>query len=131
MKWSSTIPNLFYALLALSFRLYSNIRLQILIDWTQDRRLKWQLDLRFLPWLSFLYLCSFLDRTNIGNAKIDGLQEDLGMTNNQFNAALTIFFVSYAIFEPLSNVLLKQARPSLFIPTIMILWVRILSVSSE
>lgn len=65
---------------------------------------------------------SFLDRTNIGNAKIDGLQEDLKMTNGQYNASLTIFFVSYSVFEPLTNVLLKKLRPSVFLPIIMIWW---------
>ncbi|KAK5138965.1 hypothetical protein LTR04_004025, partial [Oleoguttula sp. CCFEE 6159] len=72
--------------------------------------------------LCFLYLCSFLDRTNIGNAKIDGLQTDLKMTNGQYNASLTIFFVSYACFEPLTNVLLKRLRPSIFLPAIMSAW---------
>ncbi|KAJ6011622.1 hypothetical protein N7451_003034 [Penicillium sp. IBT 35674x] len=87
-----------------------------------DRKLLWKLDLRLLPWLSLLYLASFLDRTNIGNAKIDGLSKDLGMTANQYNATLTIFFVSYSVFEPVTNVLLKRLRPSIFIPSIMIGW---------
>jgi len=72
--------------------------------------------------LSFLYLISFLDRTNIGNAKIDGLQKDLNMTNNQYNISLTVFFISYSLFEPLTNVLLKKLRPSIFLPAIMIMW---------
>ncbi|KAL4916059.1 major facilitator superfamily domain-containing protein [Aspergillus aurantiobrunneus] len=87
-----------------------------------DRALLWKLDLRLVPWLSLLYLISFLDRTNIGNAKLADLQEDLDMTDGQYNAALTIFFVSYSVFEPLTNVLLKRLRPSIFIPIIMVLW---------
>lgn len=79
--------------------------------------------MRLIPWLSLLYLASFLDRTNIGNAKIDGFQEALHMTDGQYNASLTIFFVSYSIFEPLTNVLLKRTLPSIFIPTIIVLWV--------
>lgn len=66
-----------------------------------------------------------MDRTNIGNAKLVHLQEDLDMSDSQYNAALTIFFVSYSVFEPLTNVLLKRLRPSIFIPIIMVLWVRI------
>lgn len=66
-----------------------------------------------------------MDRTNIGNAKLVHLERDLGMSDSQYNAALTIFFVSYSIFEPLTNVLLKRLRPSIFIPIIMVLWVRI------
>ncbi|KAF7596259.1 hypothetical protein BBP40_002403 [Aspergillus hancockii] len=87
-----------------------------------DRALVWKLDLKLIPWLSLLYLISFLDRTNIGNAKLAGLQEDLQMSNGQYNASLTIFFVSYSIFEPLTNILLKRMRPSVFIPIIMVIW---------
>lgn len=47
------------------------------------------------------------------------------MTSTQYNNTLTIFFVSYAVFEPLTNVLLKKLRPSIFIPIIMVLWVGI------
>lgn len=70
--------------------------------------------------LTLLYLFAFLDRANIGNAKIDGLQKSLhDMTTGQYNATLSIFFVSYSVFEPLTNILLKRLRPSVFIPTIM------------
>jgi MFS family permease len=42
------------------------------------------------------------------------------MTNGQYNATLTIFFISYSVFEPLTNILLKKLRPSIFIPVIMV-----------
>lgn len=87
-----------------------------------DRKLLWRLDVQLIPWLCLLYLISFLDRTNIGNAKIAGLPEDLGLSGPQYNACLTIFFVSYSIFEPLTNILLKRLRPHIFIPITMILW---------
>jgi hypothetical protein len=45
------------------------------------------------------------------------------ITNGQYNAALSLFFVSYALAEPLTNILLKHLRPSIFLPIIMILWV--------
>ena len=35
-----------------------------------ERKLLWKLDMWLVPWLSFLYLLSFLDRTSIGNAKV-------------------------------------------------------------
>ncbi|KAG0639158.1 major facilitator superfamily domain-containing protein [Tuber brumale] len=87
-----------------------------------DKKLVRKLDMRLIPWLCLLYLASFLDRTNIGNAKIEGLVDDLGMTSGQYNACLTIFFVSYALFEPISNILLKRMRPRIYIPLIMVLW---------
>ncbi|PKS06274.1 hypothetical protein jhhlp_007022 [Lomentospora prolificans] len=88
----------------------------------QDRKLLRRLDWILLPWLCLLYLLAFLDRTNIGNAKIAGLTESLHISTPEYNVALTIFFVSYSIFEPLTNVLLKSWRPSRFIPVIVILW---------
>ena len=60
--------------------------------------------------------------TNIGNAKLDGLITDLKMSQSQYNTALSVFFVSYSLFEPLTNVMLKRFRPSIFIPVIMVLW---------
>ncbi|RDA85387.1 hypothetical protein CP532_1933 [Ophiocordyceps camponoti-leonardi (nom. inval.)] len=89
-----------------------------------ERALLWKLDIRLIPWLSLLYLVCFLDRTNIGNAKIAHLERDLGIDprSEKYPATLTIFFVSYAIFEVLSNFLLKKLRPSVFLPITMILW---------
>ncbi len=69
--------------------------------------------------LCLLYLLAFLDRTNIGNAKVAGLQKELNLSVSAYNATLTIFFVSYSVFEPLTNILLKKLRPSVFIPIIM------------
>ncbi|EFR01847.1 high-affinity nicotinic acid transporter [Nannizzia gypsea CBS 118893] len=87
-----------------------------------DKALVRKLDFKLVPWLSLLYLVSFLDRTNVGNAKLEGLLKDLRLSDGQYAAALTIFFVSYSIFEPLTNILLKKLRPSLFIPCIMVVW---------
>ncbi|KAK3329898.1 major facilitator superfamily domain-containing protein [Apodospora peruviana] len=87
-----------------------------------DKALVRRLDLLLMPWLCLLYLLAFLDRTNIGNAKIAGLSKALNLTTKSYNATLTIFFVSYAVFEPVTNILLKKMRPSIFIPIIMVLW---------
>ncbi|KAI1074582.1 MFS general substrate transporter [Whalleya microplaca] len=87
-----------------------------------ERKLVWRLDWILIPWLCILYLLAFLDRTNIGNAKVAGFAEDLHLASHDYNLTLTIFFISYSVFEPLTNVLLKKLRPSVFIPIIMILW---------
>ncbi len=100
-----------------------------LLDWEdvslnlrQDRKLLWKLDLKLIPWLCLLYLISFLDRTNIGNARLEGMERSLHLTPGQYTASLSIFFVSYSLAEPLTNVLLKRLRPSVFIPGIMVAW---------
>lgn len=56
--------------------------------------------------LAVLYLISQIDRANIGNAKIEGLTEDLRLSGIQYNIVLSIFFVPYVLLG-------KQAlRPS-------------------
>ncbi|KAM5387761.1 hypothetical protein ACJA88_001021 [Fusarium oxysporum] len=87
-----------------------------------EKKLLRKIDMKLVPWLCLLYLICFLDRTNIGNAKIAGLLDDVHMDTHHFNLTLTIFYISYAVFEPLANVLLKWSKPSIFIPAIMVLW---------
>ena len=57
-----------------------------------------QIDLRLISILGALYLLSHIDRGNIGNAKIEGMDKDIGLTSNQYNIASTIFFVPYILF---------------------------------
>lgn len=54
--------------------------------------------MRLVPIMAVLYLLSHIDRANIGNAKIEGMDKDLGLVGNQYNIATTIFFVPYIIF---------------------------------
>jgi hypothetical protein len=49
-----------------------------------------KMDLRLIPALAVLYLLAFLDRGNIGNAKIQGLTKDLHLSANGYNIASTV-----------------------------------------
>lgn len=49
------------------------------------KRLFWKVDLRLVPFLTLLYLAAHIDRANIGNAKIEGMIEDLNLTGLQYN----------------------------------------------
>jgi hypothetical protein len=57
-----------------------------------------QIDVRLVPIMAVLYLLSHIDRANIGNAKIEGMDKDLDLTGNQYNIATTLFFIPYIIF---------------------------------
>ncbi|KAG6381714.1 major facilitator superfamily domain-containing protein [Boletus reticuloceps] len=87
-----------------------------------ERKLMRKVDSRTIPWLAFLYLLAFLDRTSIGNAKLYGLETDLHLTDTQYLLCLTLFFFSYAIFEVPSNIVLKRLRPSVWLSLLMLLW---------
>ena len=69
-----------------------------------------KMDIRLIPNLALLYLLSFLDRGNIGNAKIEGLTEDLKMTGPQYNLCLTVFFFTYCGYLPRGPYLLRSRR---------------------
>ncbi|KAL8783250.1 MAG: hypothetical protein Q9213_004762 [Squamulea squamosa] len=88
----------------------------------RERALVRKIDLFLLPTIWLMYLLSYVDRTNIGNAKIAGMQDDLHLSSGQYSISLIVFFVSYVIFEVPSNLILSRSRPSIFLPTIMILW---------
>jgi MFS family permease len=82
----------------------------------------WKVDLWLIPWLSLLYLLSFLDRTNIGNARLENMEDDLNMVEGDYNMALTIFFIGYAFAEPITNTILKRFTPRIFFTGIIIIW---------
>ena len=54
--------------------------------------------MRLVPTMAVLYLLAHVDRGNIGNAKIEGMDKAINLVGNQYNIASTIFFVPYIIF---------------------------------
>ncbi|KAG9856971.1 MFS general substrate transporter, partial [Aureobasidium melanogenum] len=96
----------------------------------QRKALVRKVDLRLVPVLATLYLFSHIDRANIGNAKIEGMMEDLGMSGIQYNIALSIFFIPYILLEVPSNVLLKKfKRPSQYIGMLVVSWGTIMTLT--
>lgn len=69
------------------------------IDPAVEESLVRKLDLHLVPLVASLYLLAYLDRSNIGNAKIAGMAADLDMTGDDYAWLLTIFYISYICFE--------------------------------
>ncbi|KAL4913596.1 major facilitator superfamily domain-containing protein [Aspergillus aurantiobrunneus] len=92
--------------------------------WTEEeeKKLVRKIDFFLLPNIWIMYLLSYMDRTNIGNAKIAGMGDDLQLTSNQYSIILVVFFIGYVVFEPPSNMILVRTRPSRYLPAIMALW---------
>ncbi|KAG2070393.1 MFS general substrate transporter [Suillus decipiens] len=88
----------------------------------EDHRLLRKVDYRLLPVFTLLYLLSFLDRSNIGNAKIDGMITDLGVSPAGYNTALAIYFVGYVVFEIPANIILKKCNPQVWLPSLTLVW---------
>ncbi|KAL0930368.1 putative vitamin H transporter [Colletotrichum truncatum] len=88
----------------------------------EDKKLVWKIDRQLMSVIWVMYIFNYLDRTNIGNAQLAGLSDDLNMSSQDYNWALSIFFFGYVLFEVPSNMILSRSRPSVFLPSIMGLW---------
>lgn len=80
-----------------------------------------KVDLRLLPFLFLCYILAYLDRVNVGFAKLQMLK-DLSMSDAAFATGAGIFFIGYFFFEVPSNVLLKKFGARMWIARIMISW---------
>jgi MFS family permease len=80
----------------------------------------YKVDWHIVPAICMLYLLAFLDRVNISNANVYGMSKQIGLTGDQYNICLTIFFVPYVVFEVPSNILLKKFRPHAWLSFCMV-----------
>ena len=92
------------------------------IDDQAEKKLLRKCDLHVVPVVSLLYVLSFLDRINIGNARIQGLEKDLSMSGQDYNIALMVFFIPYILFEVPSNILIRKMAPSTWLSLLMVCW---------
>jgi len=87
------------------------------IERTTMARVTW----RLLPFLLLLYIISWLDRVNVGFAKLQ-MNSDLGLSETAYGLGAGIFFIGYALCEIPSNLALVRFGARLWIARIMITW---------
>ncbi|KAK5130935.1 hypothetical protein LTR08_001538 [Meristemomyces frigidus] len=90
----------------------------VTFDPKAEARLRRKIDLHVVPTVFMLYLFCFIDRANVGNARLAGLEKDLKLVNYDYNKLLSIFYISYIIFEIPANMACKAIGPGWFIPAI-------------
>lgn len=56
-----------------------------------------------------LYFTAYLGRTNIGNARLYGLEKELNMPSDGYNTATWTFFLTFVLMEVPSNVLMNHS----------------------
>jgi D-galactonate transporter len=81
------------------------------------RKVTW----RLLPLLFLCYVLAYLDRVNVGFAKLQ-MQKDLGFTDTAYGIGAGVFFIGYFLFEVPSNLILERVGARIWIARIMILW---------
>lgn len=81
------------------------------------RKLFW----RLIPFLFVCYVVAFLDRVNVGFAKLQ-MAGDLQFSDTVYGFGAGVFFIGYFVFEVPSNVILEKVGAKLWIARIMIVW---------
>lgn len=75
-----------------------------------------------------MYLLAYLDRSNIGNAKVmnseskHDLMSEAHLSNSQYAIALMVFLIAYTIFEVPANNFLKRLGPSKWFSLLLCVW---------
>ncbi|KAL2073945.1 hypothetical protein VTL71DRAFT_11271 [Oculimacula yallundae] len=82
-----------------------------------------KVDLRSIPMLIIFFLLNILARNNFTNARLGGLEEDIGLTDHQYNTALMIMYVGYLLFQFPSNVILSRfPQPGIYLGRAALIW---------
>jgi MFS family permease len=77
--------------------------------------------LRLMPLLFLCYILAYIDRINVGFAKLQ-MAQDLHMSNEVYGTGAGIFFVGYFLFEVPANILLQKLGAKWWLGSIMIIW---------
>lgn len=76
---------------------------------------------RLVPFLMLCYVIAYLDRVNVGFAKLQ-MSQDLGFSETVFGLGAGVFFIGYFLFEVPSNLLMHRLGARVWIARIMITW---------
>ncbi|OBT43537.1 hypothetical protein VE00_06776 [Pseudogymnoascus sp. WSF 3629] len=87
----------------------------------EERAVVRKFDKRLVLFVALLYMLSFLDRSNIGNARIAGMDVDLNLHSDQYEWILTSFYITYIMFEWMS-LLWKIIPAHIYVSVIVMSW---------
>ncbi|KAE9978129.1 hypothetical protein BLS_006385 [Venturia inaequalis] len=94
----------------------------IYIDPEEERAVLRKFDKFLLPQAFVFILLNYLDRSNLGNARVFGVEKDIGLTGNQFGDMVTLFFVPYILFEVFWVTAVKKYGPNYVITFALFGW---------
>ncbi|KAI5923436.1 pantothenate transporter liz1 [Camillea tinctor] len=88
----------------------------------EERRFIAKIDWWILSYACIAYFVKYLDQTNVSNAYVSGMKEDLGMAGNDLNLLTTFWNIGYILGQLPSQLALTKIRPSIVLPTLEITW---------
>lgn len=89
-----------------------------LLTWSSgdEKALRRKIDLRIFPITILLFILNFIDRNNFANARLKGLEQDLKLTDVEYQTCISILLVGYVSMQIPSNMVLnKLSRPSWYL----------------
>merc|ERR1711977_768125 len=101
---------------------------EVLSRWSVEdqRRILRKVDVRLIPICGLMYCVSLLDRTNLSNAAIAGMNVELMITKvndvDRYSVITLMFFITYTIFQPPGTLLCRKIGPRVFLSAITFLW---------
>ncbi|GJN66307.1 allantoate permease [Purpureocillium lilacinum] len=87
-----------------------------------ERAFVWRLDIFLLTFGCISQVIKFLDQSNISNAYVSGMKEDLHLYGNELNYFTTYFNIAYCIMLIPSQIILTYVRPSWWLPSLEVIW---------
>ncbi|KAF2166180.1 hypothetical protein M409DRAFT_23369 [Zasmidium cellare ATCC 36951] len=88
-----------------------------------EKQLVRKLDIRIFPVIIILFILNFIDRNNFANARLKGLEDDLNLSDVEYQTCISILLVGYVSMQIPSNMILNTVkRPSLYLCTCVAAW---------
>lgn len=89
-----------------------------------EQRTRLKLDIQLVPLCWLIYFLSFLDRTNIAQAQLMGMNGDLDLSEDghDYAVALTVLFPLYIVLEIPSNLILRFVGARILLPLLVVSW---------
>ncbi|CAI6100056.1 unnamed protein product [Clonostachys chloroleuca] len=95
---------------------------RVAVDLDLEKQALKKFDMFLLPQLALLTILTYLDRTNIGNAKVFGLAEGLKLKGNKFNILVMFFYITYIVCDVLWVVSIQRFGANRVLAVAMVGW---------
>ncbi|RTE84233.1 hypothetical protein BHE90_001316 [Fusarium euwallaceae] len=88
----------------------------------EERKFINKADWWIMSYICVAYFVKYLDQTNVVNAYVSGMKEDLNMEGNDYNLLQTMFTVGYVLGNLPSQLMMTKIRPSIWLPSLELIW---------
>ncbi|KAI0381309.1 MFS general substrate transporter [Hypomontagnella monticulosa] len=88
----------------------------------EERKFINKVDCWIMTYICVAYFVKYLDQTNVVNAYVSGMKEDLHMAGQDYNLLQTMFTVGYCLGNLPSQLAMTKIRPSVWLPSLELIW---------